>query len=176
MKITKIHIKDDRVKIEYQTRFTKGDDIEINKFSIDCAERARQEFYTVLSSLREDLLEICELPEDYSKGLLIVGATFNHDDDVWGALISASKILSKSRTPFNIHSPYKPAVPDTGDTNRISCLSNSCVAKLEKLMEYAEGYVGGERAQGRIFSDPEESPKRVAREKKPTLFKEGAQG
>jgi hypothetical protein len=161
MKITKIHVKEDRVKIEYQTRFTKGDEIKVNKFAVDCCEAARPEFYKVLQSLREDMIEICELPEDFSQGLSIVGATFNHDDDIWGALISGLKTLKKSRAPFIIHTPYKPAVPDTGDSNRISCLSNSCVAKLDKLMEYAEGYVDGKRAQVDAFSQPESNPKRL---------------
>jgi|SRR6185436_12205516 len=163
MQITKIHVKEDRVKIEYQTRFTKGDEVKINKFVVDCCEPARPEFYTTLQSLKADLVEICELQEDFVKGLAIVGVTFNHDEDIWGALISATKTLKKSRSPFNIHSPYKPAVPDTGDTNRISCLSNACVTKLDKLMEYAQGYVNGERNQGKIFSDPEENPKRQAK-------------
>ena len=163
MQITKIHFKEDRVRIEYQTSFTKGDEVKVNKFVVDCAESPRQEFHTTLGSLRDDVIEICELEEEFAASMRIIGVTFAHDDDIWGATISAAKTLKKSRSPFIIHTPYKPAVPDTGDNNRISCLSVACVSRLDQLMKHAEGYVKGERAQLKLFDDP---AKKAAKEKR----------
>jgi len=159
MQITKIHFKEDRVRIEYQTSFTKGDEVKVNKFVVDCAESPRQEFHTTLGSLRDDVIEICELEEEFAASMRIIGVTFAHDDDIWGATISAAKTLKKSRSPFIIHTPYKPAVPDTGDNNRISCLSVASVSKLEKLMECAKGYVKGDRLQPSLFQDAEKKAK-----------------
>ena len=174
MQITKIHILNDRVSIEWRKPFSKGDDIAYDEYALKCSEPAVPELNMTLQSLKADILEICELADGYENGIRVTGVSITHNDDIWGVVISAVKTLKKAKVPFNIHTPFRSAVADTADAGRLNCLSLDCVTRLERLMGLAEGYVNGDRAQGKIFNEPEDAESKRRPRRGPSLHRAGA--
>ena len=78
MQITKIHINNDRISIEYRKPFQKGEAIIYDEYSLKCSEPAVPQMNMTLQSLKEDILEICELAEGYENGMRVVGVSITH--------------------------------------------------------------------------------------------------
>ncbi len=65
-----------------------------------------------------------------------------------GAVITASKKLLDSNSPFNINTPFKPSEQyNENDDSTANLLSADTVGKLEALIYEAEKYISGKRAQ-----------------------------
>ncbi len=160
MQIDKILVKDGRVHLEYSKRIMKNpEEFVTDSYTMTCSELARPEFYKALEGLRSYVCDICELPEDYEAGMKVNGVRITHDDDIFGVVISAVKTLKSSNTPLNIHTPWKSSVPEDGEQKRADgsskrSLSVNCVKHLDTLMDLAEGYINGERAQASLPFEP----------------------
>lgn len=76
-----------------------------------------------------------------------VSLSYSGDNDVMGATISCQKRLNSSNSPLMINTPHKFAEKHSEGMNAEFLLSGGCVEALEALIEQAEKYLDGERAQ-----------------------------
>lgn len=150
MRFLKIKFSKGKVRLEYEVKSKKGD---MDEFYIACSDEPRPEFKDALAALKTDVLNMCELPEDYLTRISVNGVSFSYggDAEVMGATISASMSLRKSNVPLNLNTPHKPSEPYAESGDGADLLDDECVERLERLIEEAEEYVGGRRAQGELF-------------------------
>lgn len=153
-RICKIKIsKENRVEINYQQ---KSQTDAWNDFSMSCVEKGEPALYLSLHELRQDVIEMCELPKDYTDRITVKGVSFSYggEKEVMGATISAAMTLEYSNCPLNLNTPHKAS--DSYNDNEADVkqlLSGDCVERLLALQKAAERYVDGVRAQGNLFSD-----------------------
>jgi len=144
--VTKIKISDEphRIRIEY----AKGIEFEdADEYMISSKEKGEPGLYAALQDLKEDVLEMCELPEEYGETMLISSVSFSHANDIMGATITASKTLKMSQSPLILNTPHKPSMPysETGDES--VCLGADAITRIESLIRFAKRYIDGEREQ-----------------------------
>jgi len=74
-----------------------------------------------------------------------------------GAVIIASMLLFRSNTSLNLNTPHKTEdfYGETGDEKQL--LNPTCVSRLNRLIDEAEDYVKGIRAQGDLFNQKMEA-------------------
>lgn len=137
--------------MEYEVKNQKGGS---DEFSFSCLDEPKPDFVKALRDLDQDVLEMCELPEDYLGRIQTSGVSFSYggENETMGAVIIASMILHKSNTGLNLNTPHKTKdfYGETGDEKQL--LNPTCVSRLNHLMEEAEDYVKGIRAQGDLFN------------------------
>lgn len=157
MRIRKVKItKYDQISIVFEDGPDNRDE-----YSLTCRDKARPEFYEALDALREHVIEMCELPEEYLDRITVKGVTFSYggEFETMGATISASMELENSYQDLNINTPHKasamycPTTPD--DPNQL--LSGDCIEALEALQYECEAYIKGDREQGSLFSEAGDS-------------------
>lgn len=142
--------KDGKVNIAFQQRADPErpwDDLVMT-----CNDAPRPEMATALQDLVPDLLDICELPEDYRSGLTIgsVSLSYGGDAETMGAVITGLKALRTTRAPLVLNSPHLPSESYSGDDAE-PVLSSETVAKLATVEGEAFLYVDGDRAQRSLF-------------------------
>ena len=152
MRIRKVKFtKEGKIAITYEqqtkTRFW-------DEYFMSCSEPARPEFYTAMENLREHVIDMCELPENYLNRIKVKGVTFSYGGEagVMGATITAQMDLYNSNCPLNLNTPHK-ASDSYNDqpADEAQLLSDDCVEALKALCEEAEAYIKGDRAQGSLF-------------------------
>lgn len=98
---------------------------------------------------------MCELPDNYLKRITVRGVSFSYggDAEVMGATISASMKLDYSYQELNINTPHKASAMYSADTpeDEKQLLSGECIDALERLQDECRAYIGGERAQVKLF-------------------------
>ena len=163
MRFKKIKIKDHKIYIEYELRNKAKNDWD--QFSLACSDEPKPEFQTALQALSEDVIAMCELPEDYRKRIMVTGVSFSYggDDEIMGATIISQMALNRSNVNLNLNTPHKSSEPYSEGGDASQCLSEDCIEHLTSLMLEAEDYVKGKRAQGELF---EGAPKEETPEKK----------
>jgi len=143
--------KEGKIKMEYEVKNEKGG---WDEFSFSCAEEPKPSFTAALADLTRDALEMCELPDVYLDRLQASGVSFSYggENETMGAVIIASMLLNKSNTNLNLNTPHKTEdfYGETGDEMQL--LNPECVSRLHRLIEEAEDYVKGIRAQGNLFN------------------------
>lgn len=153
MRIKKVKItKYSQIAMIYESGLANRDE-----YSFTCHDQARPEFYEAMEAMKEHVLDLCELPEDYLERITIRGVSFSYggDNDTMGAVISAAMALENSYQALNIVTPHKASAmycPDTPDDEK-QLLSGECVEALEALQTECEAYIKGDRAQGSLFSE-----------------------
>lgn len=152
MRIRKVKFtKEGKIAITYEqqtkTRFW-------DEYFMSCSEPARPEFYTAMENLREHVVDMCELPENYLNRIKVKGVTFSYGGEagVMGATITAQMDLYNSNCPLNLNTPHK-ASDSYNDqpADETQLLSSDCIKALLLLCEEAEAYIKGDRAQGSLF-------------------------
>ena len=163
MRFQKIKYSKGRVKIEYELRNKIKKDWD--QLLLVCSDEPKPEFQTALQVLSEDVIKMCELPEDYQKRIMVTGVSFSYggDDEIMGATIISQMALNHSNINLNLNTPHKPSEPYSEGGDASQCLSADCIEHLTSLMLEAEDYVNGNRAQGELF---QEAPKEETLEKK----------
>jgi len=144
---------ENRIEIKYQQKNQTGG---WNEFSLSCIEQAEPEFYTALSALAADVVEMCEQPESYIDRIKVRGVSYSYggDAEVMGATISAGMTLLNSNCPLNMNTPHKASDSyNDGPADEKQLLSGDCFDRLRSLHSLAERYVKGTRAQGDLFAD-----------------------
>lgn len=144
--------KDDKIHLEYEVyNAKKGYD----EYSLSCADEPRPEFKKALIDLGQDVISMCELPADYLGRIVVRGVSFSYggEEEVMGAVIVAQMSLRKSSAPLNLNTPHKPSAPYSESADDSQLLDSRCVERLEDLMDEAEQYVNGVRAQGSLFQE-----------------------
>jgi hypothetical protein len=157
MQITKIKFtKDRKVKIEYNEKPRASGDPD--EYSISCSDEPRKQFGEALAALIDDVQEICELPGDYKTRIIVTGLSLDYggDNGTMGAVLIGQMRLSHSSSPLNLITPHKieDFYGETGDENQL--LSDDAKKHIYKLIEEAEAYVRGYRAQGNLYDKPAE--------------------
>ena len=89
-----------------------------DEYQFTCSEEARPEFYKAMEDLRENVIEMCELPENYLERIKVRGVSFRYGgpDETMGATISAAMSLEKSYPNLNINTPHKASAMYNEDT------------------------------------------------------------
>ena len=152
MRIKKIKMtREGKIQMEYEVKNPKGGS---DEFSFSCADEPKPSFIVALNDLKPDVLEMCELPDDYLDRIRVSGVSFSYggENETMGAVIIASMVLYKSNVALNLNTPHKTEdfYGETGDEKQL--LNPKCVSRLNRLVEEAEDYVKGIRAQGNLFN------------------------
>ena len=152
MRITKVkRLKEDRIRIEYETANSNGKNDEMIFTSSDTPDPS---FYEAFSDLSEYVIEMCELDCHINK-IKVTGVSFSYsgEPETMGAVITSQRDLQNSVSPLNLNTPYKILGTQgfSGDPRQL--LSDKCAQALNKLSTESVLYVKGKRAQMQIFSD-----------------------
>ena len=131
-----------------------------NEYSMKCNEMPRAEFVQALIELQEEVIRMCELPDEYLDRITVKSVSLNYGGkkETMGATITASMELFYSNAPLNLNTPNKPVEPYADgeyDDEALEkmCLSEECVEKIFILINEANLYVDGKRAQGSLFDN-----------------------
>lgn len=149
MRLRKIKHKAGKTEIHWTTTVEDtGDETKSELTSFDDPE---PEFVTAMEALAADVLEICELPDDYTIGMDVTGLSLSYtDDDRMGATITALKGLEEANSPLVINTPHLPEI-DFDDPN--PQMTPGMERRVDDLIERAKRFIGGKRAQKDMF-DP----------------------
>lgn len=151
MRFTKIKYGSDKKHyFEYEVVKDAENDA-IDEFKFSSKDKALPGFYEKLQALAVYVCDICEFPLDWAKDITVLGVSFSYagEDDVMGAVITATRQLMHSNSPLVVNTPHKPSEfyskgeNDMRDMNEL--LPRACVGMLEDLQAEAEKYVNGER-------------------------------
>lgn len=160
-----------KVTLEWEVKNKKGD---WDQYTMTCSDEPLPAFKEALAALDQDVLEMCEQPENYLTRIVVTGVSFDYsgEKEVLGATITGQMNLHKSNVPLNLNTPHKikEFYADDGDPKQL--LTEDCAERLKGLATQAEAYIDGERAQGELFSDrwkpteesKEEGLKEIAKE------------
>lgn len=157
MRFQKIKYSKGKVKIEYELRNKEKKDWD--QFSLACSDEPKPEFQIALQALSKDVIEMCELPEDYLKRIMVTGVSFSYggEGEVMGATIISQMTLNHSNVNLNLNTPHKSSEPYSEGGDATQCLSQDCIDQLVSLQLEAEDYIKGNRAQGELFVDREKA-------------------
>ncbi len=165
MRFQKIKYSKDKVKIEYELKTEKGG---WDQYSFACSDEPKPGFKEALVALAQDVITLCELPENYATRVMVTGVSLSYatDDEIPGATIISQLLLRKSNVNLNLNTPFKPFQPYSEGADISQILSEACVERVKRLMEEAEEYVRGIRAQGEMFVEKakEDGLKKIAKD------------
>ena len=144
--------KDGKIGIIYELRNKEQWD----EYSMTSSDKAKPSFHEALQALTEDIVDMCELPNNYQDRIIVKGVSFSYggEKEVMGATIIAQMQLRRSNVPLNLNTPHKAEEPyGEGEGDPAQLLSDSCIRRLETLMEEAEDFMKGIRAQVDMFTE-----------------------
>lgn len=153
MRIKKVKITNEKkISMVYEKETRAGG---WDEYSFTCSEEAKPEFYNSMNSLKEHVIEMCELPDSYIGKITVKGVSFSYagEKEVMGATISASMDLQKSYPNLNLNTPHKAsdsysdAPPDD-----MQILTSECIQALLELQKQCVSYIEGDRAQMAMFN------------------------
>ncbi len=155
-RFTKIKYDGKTVFLQYQQGPAFKDE-----YSMKCRELPRPEFAEALKALAPEVLYLCELATAYLNRIKVRSVSLNYGGkgETMGATITSQMDLYNSNCPLNLNTPNKPVEPYNtdceydDDTLAKMCLRGECVDKLEDLIDEANKYVDGQRAQGSLFDN-----------------------
>jgi hypothetical protein len=154
MRFRKIKYAKGKVTLEYELKNKKND---WDQYSLACSDEPNPEFKEALNALGQDVITLCELPENYITRILVTGVSLSYggEGETLGATIISQMTLHKSNVALNLNTPHKPIEPYSEGGDIDQCLSEDYVERLEDLITEAGVYVGGNRAQGELFGGSE---------------------
>ncbi|HEX8030314.1 MAG TPA: hypothetical protein VF491_17690 [Vicinamibacterales bacterium] len=158
-RFTKIKYDGSKVRLEYEVVREAGDP---DEFTLFCADPPAREFAEAIAALADDVIAICELsPSDVTK-VRVRGVTLTYSHDVLGACITALKTLKTADAPLVINTPHLPEVPYSEGNDAAPTLAGGTVARLHALIDQAERYLNGDRAQGSLLAELQPPTESVA--------------
>ncbi len=138
----------DRIKLAWQQ--LNGENT-WDDYSISCVERARPEFYETMQALAAHLLEVCEITTTNPVEVNGVSLAYGGEAETMMVTLTAKIKLENSTTPLCINTPCKPCgllhENDTGE----NVLYADAVDAIQEVINEAETYLDGDRAQGELF-------------------------
>lgn len=148
--IRKIKVDTTRITIDWE--IDNGDGRAPDEYHLKCADVARPEFYKALAAIRQDVIELLELPPAWLDDIKVKGAAFSYTKKgTKGVVITATRELKHSSSPMNLNTPYVPYDSQNPDKFVIPYFTEE---RLNKLEEEAERHIDGNRAQGSLFDEP----------------------
>ncbi|MBI3582400.1 MAG: hypothetical protein HY096_00435 [Nitrospinae bacterium] len=150
MRIKKIKLLDEKVKIDYEV--LEGDKIK-EEYSLTSIDKPLPSFSAALQGLAMSVVDICELNKQDINYIIVTGVSFSHSGEkqVMGAVISAQKKLKKTDALLNLNTPHKieDFYGETGSKQQL--LDDDTIKKIYDVIEEAEKYIAGERQQKDLF-------------------------
>ena len=99
--------------------------------------------------LKQHIIYILELPEEYEETLTITGISIKYEDEGIGVVISALKGLDSLDAPLCLNTPY---IPPQRNENTHTPMCGTLEMAVDKITSMAQQFVGGMyRAQGQLF-------------------------
>ena len=132
---------------------------EANSTTIKYHEKAVDEFYKTLYSLRDFVPELCELPKEYAYGMYVRGVKFDYMGEqlVMAASIIVRKDMKHCPGSYKIETPMKPSKAREGKKDdKFFILPEEVKNILETLLELGEAYLDGARAEMPLLADEQE--------------------
>ena len=155
LRFLKVKLKVELEKIRVHVEWERKNGIGWDELLLTTADRPMQSFHEAMQALRQDVIEMCELPLDYSDRIIVKGVSFSYggDAEVMGATVTAAMELKYSNVPLNINTPFKAEKPySEGGADPKQLLDPACVRRLYALAIEAERYVNGDREQMDLFA------------------------
>lgn len=150
-RFTKIKYDGSKMRIEYEV---ERKDAEPDEYTLFSSDKPAPEFDRALQALTGDVLTICEMPDGDASVITVRGVSLTHTSDVLGVCVTALKSLKTSNAPLVLNTPHLPEVAYSGDSNDANpTMPVGMSNRLRVLMDEAERYVNGDRAQARLFSE-----------------------
>lgn len=156
MRMKKVKVtKEGKIFLIWEREIQSGN---YDEYSMQCSDQARPEFYEAMQSLDKHVIDMCELPDSYLDRITTNSVSFSYggDEQVMGATISASMKLENSPAGLNLNTPHKACDsynPEQPVEDPALLLSEKCIEDLDTLMDEAELYINGDRAQMNLFDD-----------------------
>ena len=158
MQITRVKVKGNKVHIEWNIKRDTGD---TDEYTLECIDAPAPSFKEAWDALRQVVVEEAELPGDMVSAITPIGLSVSYyDDGRWGAVVSGTRQLMHSNAPMVINTPHKPAESSEHNPQDDNILIEESVVAIELVLEEAEKYVNGERAQQGLFEE-EKVPQEV---------------
>jgi hypothetical protein len=160
MEIKKVQITRTAVHLEYEN---EGD-----TYKYESSDKPLPSFYNAVKALAPLVIETLDLPKSYvgrepQEGdktpglpLRVVGVTFVTKGESRQVLITATKVLALTPSPFNITVPLRYMDQPTKEGATSEPYGKKHVNLLEDVIEQAKAYLRGERAQGTLPLETEE--------------------
>jgi hypothetical protein len=145
--------KTDKITLEYQKK--KGDD-SVDEFAFSSFDKPLPGFDLAMLALRKYVLQICEYPvnDDFLTRVTVTGVSFSYggNEDVMGATLIAQLALKECNAPLNLNTPHlaEDFYSENGGSEK-QLMPVNMASDLDKLIDEAERYLQGERAQGELF-------------------------
>lgn len=148
-RVSKVSYDGKLVLIRYQLLRKDGN---VDEFEFKCHDQPAGPFKVALTSLREYIAEICQLPAEYCGDLEVRGCSYSYSDDgIMGVTITALKPLRTANAPLVLNTPHLMSAPmDDNDVQPL--LSADQVIALDEVRQRAIEYVDGQRAQLNLFA------------------------
>jgi hypothetical protein len=149
-RFTKISWNEKKIVLEWTTQT----ETETHAHELQCADVPRPSFKDALQALREDVLVIAELDDDYGETMRVqsVSLSLNAKSGARGGVVTAMKGLEIANGPLAIHTPHLLAEgagddDERGDDGeRPGVMPKGMWARIEALEAEAWAYLDGKRA------------------------------
>lgn len=119
-----------------------------DEISYTSSTKAQDSFHTALQALANDVIDMCELPDEYREKIQVSGVSFSYggEKEIMGATIIASMFLQRSNVNLNLNTPHKIREPYSGDVGGRDergkqLLSTECVYHLDALITEAKEFI-----------------------------------
>lgn len=142
-RITKIKDHDGKIQIGYTIVRPDGRE---DEHLMSCVDRPRPEFGPAMQAIAPTLAQWCDVPAEWCESLTVMGATITWANDIMGACVTAKRACSSS-SPLIINAPHKPSAPYSEGGDEGTCLTEEQYKAILAIIEEAEAYLDGDRAQ-----------------------------
>lgn len=140
MEITRIKYDFDKVIIAYKNESNSGKDVNI----LQSNDAPNLEFVNTLKAFTKDALNIADLPEMYSNGLIVEDVKFSVVDEIEHVQIIAKKVIKSGEMKLSL--PIISLQAKKQDVNQMRLMDN-CNALKDEAMDY----IRGKRQQESMF-------------------------
>lgn len=149
--ITKVKIAKGKIKINYD----KSREGFSESFYMESGEKAAPEFYNAFQTLSAHVAAIMCFIGDVMKDRIVPNeVTFSYDDlGLMTAKIGFNLYIQVTDEYVSISTPARKEALKATDDNDPKFLADSTLNALQDVIDEAEKYIDGERAQGDLFKD-----------------------
>jgi hypothetical protein len=151
-RFTKIKYDGTKVRIEYTVEREKGK--APDEYALVSCDSPLPSFSEAIGALTDDVLAICELPEEQRHKIKVRGVSLTHTNDVLGACVTALKAVRAANAPLVLNTPH---LPQTGYSDNADepVMPDGMAERIAAVCAEAQRYVDGERSQASLFGVPE---------------------
>lgn len=132
---------------------------DIRRIELESRAEPRPEFHEAMGGLISPAMTMIEAPGAWLTAATISGVSITHEDEGGiGAVVTILVPLECAPSPLVINTPYLTSVDNGSGAPRL-LLPPALQQAVERVIDEAERYLGGDRAQGDLFAGrPEHVP------------------